>query len=96
MSHFASDEDRQGAVDTITIAALMNAVHALHGEMLRTPETRQRMAAIELEVLRSVKQVDAGDFDYETQAAGLGEALKLIKAMFRYSHAMQAQVTAEA
>ncbi|MHB2167325.1 hypothetical protein [Alsobacter sp. R-9] len=84
-------DDARIAVDTVTIAALMHTVHALHGELLRCPETRARLAAIEADTLRSVKQIDAGDFDYAVQAEGIGEALRLVRTMFRYSHATEQQ-----
>lgn len=80
-------QDTHTAVDTVTIAALMHTVHALHGELLRCPQTRARMAAIEADTLRSIKQIDAGEFDYDVQAEGIGEALRLVRTMFRYSHA---------
>ncbi len=90
------NEDPRLAIDTVTIAALMHTVHALHGELLRCPETRARLAAIEAETLRSIKQIDAGDFDYAVQAEGIGEALRLVRTMFRYSHATEQQEKAEA
>jgi hypothetical protein len=80
-----TDETRM-AIDTVTIAALMKAIHTLHAELLRTPESRSRMAAIEADVLRAIKQIDAGDFTYDIQAEGLGEALRLVRTMMRYSH----------
>lgn len=91
MSHSVQTGAARPAIDTVTIAGLLNAIHSLHGELLRCPQARQRLAGVEADVLRSIKQIDAGDFDYETQAEGLGEALKLVKAMFRYSHAMHGQ-----
>ena len=90
-----SDEKRL-AIDTVTIAALMHTVHALHNELLRCPETRGRLAAIEADTLRSIKQIDAGEFDYGIQAEGLGEALRLVRTMFRYSHATEQREKAEA
>ncbi len=83
------NEDARLAIDTVTIAALMHTVHALHGELLRCPETRGRLAAIEADTLRSIKQIDAGEFDYGVQAEGIGEALRLVRTMFRYSHATE-------
>jgi hypothetical protein len=88
MSEFVERSNNQASVDTITIAGLMNAVHSLHRELLRSPEAGTRLAAIEDAAIKSIKQIDAGDFDYQTQAAGIGETLKLVKAMFRYSHAI--------
>ncbi len=90
-----SDEKRL-AIDTVTIAALMHTVHALHGELLRCPDTRRRLAAIEADTLRSIKQIDAGDFDYDVQAEGIGEALRLVRTMFRYSHATEQREKLEA
>lgn len=81
--------DTRTAVDTVTIAALMHTVHHLHGELLRCPQTRARLASIEADTLRSIKQIDAGEFDYDVQAEGLGEALRLVRTMFRYSHAQE-------
>ena len=91
MSEFVERSDNQASIDTITIAGLMNAVHSLHRELLRSPEAKARLAAIESTAIKSIKQIDAGDFDYETQAAGIGETLNLVKAMFRYSHAIEKQ-----
>jgi hypothetical protein len=81
--------DTRTAVDTVTIAALMHTVHQLHGELLRCPQTRARLASIEADTLRSIKQIDAGEFDYDVQAEGIGEALRLVRTMFRYSHAQE-------
>ena len=80
MSEFVERSNNQASVDTITIAGLMNAVHSLHRELLRSPEAGTRLAAIEAAAIKSIKQIDAGDFDYQTQAAGIGETLKLVKA----------------
>ena len=91
MSEFVERSDNQASIDTITIAGLMNAIHSLHGELLRSPEAGARLAAIEAATIKSIKQIDAGDFDYETQAAGISETLNLVKAMFRYSHAIEKQ-----
>jgi hypothetical protein len=55
----------------------------------RIPAGGQVIASIEADTLRSIKQIDAGEFDYDVQAEGLGEALRLVRTMVRYSHAQE-------
>ena len=81
-----SSETRE-AVDTVTMAGLLKALQVLHTHATARPEALPH--AIERDVMVSIKQLDAGDFDYDVQAEGLAEALRLVQAVFRYARSQR-------
>jgi hypothetical protein len=66
--------------DTIAMAALLKALQVTIDTAIRNGAD---LAALEKDVIRAIKGLDASEFGYDEQADGLGEGLQLVSAMFR-------------